>query len=163
QAGRGGGALRREELPAPRAAARPVPARRQIPGAGALGLVLPGPLRRPLHRCSLRTDGARRRPAGSDRARRRRRWLMQLDILAIGAHPDDLELGCGGTLAQAAMAGRRVGVLHLTRGEAGTRGTVEERRIEAENAAAALGAATLDWLDLGDGSLRHGPAEEDAL
>lgn len=88
---------------------------------------------------------------------------MVLDILAIGAHPDDVELGCGGTLAQAAQAGKRVGILHLTRGEASTRGSVEERRVEAENAAEALGAATLDWLDLGDGILRHGPGEEDVL
>lgn len=88
---------------------------------------------------------------------------MPLDILAIGAHPDDVELACGGTLAQAVAAGRRVGILHLTRGENSTRGTVEERRVEAENAAAALGVASLDWLDLGDGVLRHGPAEEDAL
>lgn len=88
---------------------------------------------------------------------------MHLDLLAIGAHPDDVELACGGTLAQAAARGRRVGILHLTRGEAGTRGTAEERRGEAENAAAALGAVSLDFLDLGDGRLRTGEAEEDEL
>ena len=74
-----------------------------------------------------------------------------------------MELACGGTLAKLARAGRRVGILHLTRGEAGTRGTAEERRREAEAAAAALGAVELVFLDCGDGALRHGPAEEDAL
>lgn len=86
-----------------------------------------------------------------------------LDVLAIGPHPDDVELACGGTLARLARAGRRVGILHLTRGEAGTRGTAEQRRREAEAAAAALGAVELVLLDCGDGALRHAPAEEDAL
>jgi len=88
---------------------------------------------------------------------------MKLDVLAIGAHPDDVELACGATLAQLAHAGRRVGILHLTRGEAGTRGTTEQRLVEAERAAAALGAVELSFLDCGDGSLRTGPEEEDAL
>lgn len=88
---------------------------------------------------------------------------MNLDLLAVGAHPDDVELCAGGTLAKAAAAGRRTGIVHLTRGEAGTRGTVAERRREAEAAAAALGAASLDFLDCGDGDLRTGTAEVDAL
>jgi bacillithiol biosynthesis deacetylase BshB1 len=88
---------------------------------------------------------------------------QKLDVLAIGAHPDDVELGCGGTLATLVAAGRRVGILHLTRGEAGTRGTAEERRDEAGRAAAVLGAAELDVLDCGDGRLRAGEDEEDAL
>jgi bacillithiol biosynthesis deacetylase BshB1 len=88
---------------------------------------------------------------------------MKLDVLAIGAHPDDIELGCGGTLALLARRGRKVGILHLTRGERGTRGTAEERRAEAERAAEALGAVELAFLDCGDGGLRTGPAEEDAL
>jgi bacillithiol biosynthesis deacetylase BshB1 len=87
----------------------------------------------------------------------------KLDVLAIGPHPDDLELGCGGTLALLARQGRKVGVLHLTRGERGTRGTAEGRRREAERAAEALGAVELDFLDCGDGNLRTGEAEEDAL
>jgi len=86
-----------------------------------------------------------------------------LDVLAIGAHPDDVELGCGGTVALLAQAGHRVGLLHLTRGEAGTRGTAEERGTEARAAADALGAAAVLYLDCGDGRLRHGTAEEDAL
>ncbi|PYQ56442.1 MAG: hypothetical protein DMF53_25475 [Acidobacteria bacterium] len=88
---------------------------------------------------------------------------MKLDVLAIGAHPDDVELGCGGTLAVLASQRRRVGILHLTRGEMGTRGTAEERIAEAESAARVLGAVEMDFLDCGDGGLRTGPAEEDAL
>lgn len=88
---------------------------------------------------------------------------MKLDLLAISPHPDDAELACGGTLAQAAEAGSRVGLLHLTRGEAGTRGTVEGRRREAECAAEALGAVALELMDCGDGALRTGSTEEDAL
>jgi bacillithiol biosynthesis deacetylase BshB1 len=89
--------------------------------------------------------------------------MSRLDVLAVGAHPDDVELGCGGTLALLARQGRRVGIVHLTRGERGTRGSAEERRSEAEAAAAALGAAALAVLDCGDGALRTGEAEEDAL
>ncbi len=88
---------------------------------------------------------------------------MKLDLLAVGAHPDDVELGCGGTVALLAEQGRKVGILHLTRGESGTRGTVEEREAEARAAASALGAVAVDFLDCGDGSLRRGVAEEDAL
>jgi len=86
-----------------------------------------------------------------------------LDVLAIGPHPDDIELGCGGTVATLVAAGRRVGFLHLSCGEAGTRGTPAERRREAEAAAEVLGAASVDFLDLGDGAMRTGPEEEDAV
>jgi bacillithiol biosynthesis deacetylase BshB1 len=88
---------------------------------------------------------------------------VRLDVLAIGAHPDDVELCCGGTLAKLAQSGRRVGILHLTRGEAGTRGTPDEREREARAAAAALGAVAVDFADCGDGGLRTGPDEEDAV
>ena len=88
---------------------------------------------------------------------------MNLDVLAIGAHPDDVELGCGGTVALLAQKGKRVGIVHLTRGERGTRGTLEDRLMEAEKAAEELGAATLEFLDCGDGALRNSEAEEDAL
>ncbi|MFL6202386.1 MAG: bacillithiol biosynthesis deacetylase BshB1 [Thermoanaerobaculia bacterium] len=88
---------------------------------------------------------------------------MKLDVLAIGSHPDDVELGCGGTLALLAKQGKKVGILHLTRGERGTRGTVEERRQEAEDAGKALGAVEVGFLDCGDGAFRTGEAEEDAL
>ncbi len=66
-------------------------------------------------------------------------------------------------MALLAAQGKRVGILHLTSGEAGTRGTARERRLEAEKAAAALGVVALAFLDCGDGSLRTGEAEEDAL
>jgi bacillithiol biosynthesis deacetylase BshB1 len=89
--------------------------------------------------------------------------MTKLDVLAIGPHPDDVELSCGGTLALCARQGRRVGILHLSRGESGTRGTSEQRLAEAEQAAAALGAVELAFLDFGDGALRHGQPEEDAL
>ena len=52
---------------------------------------------------------------------------MKLDILAFGAHPDDVELGCGATLAKEISKGKRVGIIDLTRGELGTRGTAEIR------------------------------------
>jgi N-acetylglucosamine malate deacetylase 1 len=89
--------------------------------------------------------------------------VTTLDVLAIGAHPDDVELGCGATLAKLERAGRRVGILHLTSGEAGTRGSVDERRREAARAGEILGAASVEFLALGDGALRTGPAEEDEL
>jgi bacillithiol biosynthesis deacetylase BshB1 len=88
---------------------------------------------------------------------------LRLDVLAIGSHPDDVELGCGATLALLAAAGRSVGILHLTRVEAGTRGTAEERETEARAAAEALGATAVDFLDCGDGRLRMGEPEEDAV
>ena len=86
-----------------------------------------------------------------------------MDALAIGSHPDDVEIACGATLALLAKRGRRVGILHLSCGEGGTRGTTAERRVEAEDAAAALGAVELDFLDFGDGRMRTGQEEEDLL
>jgi N-acetylglucosamine malate deacetylase 1 len=77
----------------------------------------------------------------------------RLDLLAIGAHPDDVELFCGGTLALLARMGRRVGLAHLTRGESGTRGSAEIRAKESAEAARALGASSSVTLDLGDGRL----------
>jgi bacillithiol biosynthesis deacetylase BshB1 len=73
-----------------------------------------------------------------------------LDLLAIGAHPDDVELFAGGTIARLARAGRRVVVLSLTRGEAATRGSVEIRAAEAAEADRILGVAERVTLDLGD-------------
>ncbi len=78
----------------------------------------------------------------------------EVDILAVGAHPDDVELGAGGTLALMAMRGRTFGILDMTRGEAGTRGTPEIRAQEAEESARILGASFWKVLDLGDGCLR---------
>jgi bacillithiol biosynthesis deacetylase BshB1 len=88
---------------------------------------------------------------------------LTLDVLAIGAHPDDVEIGCGGTIARLSAAGRRVGILHLTSGEAGTRGTPEQRRREAAEAGRLLGAERVEYLELGDGGLRAGRDAEDDL
>ncbi len=74
----------------------------------------------------------------------------QLDVLAIAAHPDDVELSVGGTLIKLASIGYRTGILDMTRGEAGTRGTPELRQQEAEQAAKILGVSIRENLDLGD-------------
>jgi len=76
---------------------------------------------------------------------------MRLDILAIGAHPDDVELGCGGTIAKEISLGKKVGILDLTRGELGTRGSAEIRNKEALNAAKILGVVVRENLMLADG------------
>lgn len=76
---------------------------------------------------------------------------MKLDILAVGAHPDDVELGCGATLAKEIAKGKKVGILDLTRGELGTRGSAEIRDIEAKNAAKILGVSIRENLALADG------------
>jgi len=85
---------------------------------------------------------------------------VPVDVLAFGAHPDDLELGCGGALVALARRGYRFGLCDLTRGEAGTRGTPETRAGEALRSAAILGAAFRVALDLGDGALRTDRAAE---
>lgn len=76
---------------------------------------------------------------------------MKLDILAIGAHPDDVELGCGATVAKMVAEGKTVGILDLTRGELGTRGTAETRKQEAADAAKILGVAFRENLGFRDG------------
>ena len=86
-----------------------------------------------------------------------------VDILAVGAHPDDVELGCGATLSKAAGEGLRTGIVSLTRGELGTRGTPSQRAREAEQAAEILSVSALRILDCGDGGLQTGPAQEDAF
>ncbi|WP_353195754.1 bacillithiol biosynthesis deacetylase BshB1 [Parapedobacter defluvii] len=79
----------------------------------------------------------------------------QLDILVITVHPDDAELGCGGTLAKQVAMGRKVGIVDLTRGELGTRGTPEIRKAEAENAAAILGLSVRENLGMRDGFFQN--------
>lgn len=76
---------------------------------------------------------------------------MKLDILAFGVHPDDVELGCSGTLMAAMAEGKKVGIIDLTRGELGTRGTAETRKTEAANAAALMGITVRENLGLADG------------
>lgn len=76
---------------------------------------------------------------------------MKLDILAIGAHPDDVEMSCGGTLAKEIANGKKVGILDLTRGELGTRGSAEIRDEESANAAKILGVHMRHNLAFADG------------
>ncbi len=76
---------------------------------------------------------------------------MKLDILAIGAHPDDVELGCGATLAKEVSNGKKVGIIDLTRGELGTRGTAETRESESNKAASILGVAFRENMEFADG------------
>ncbi len=78
-----------------------------------------------------------------------------LDILAIAAHRDDVEQTCGGTLLRAAQRGQRTGILDLTRGEMGTRGTAEDRAREAADAAQILGASWREALDIPDGRVEN--------
>lgn len=76
---------------------------------------------------------------------------MKLDILAFGAHPDDVELGCSGTIAKEVALGKKVGIIDLTRGELGTRGSVAIRNTEAVAAAEILGISVRENLDMRDG------------
>jgi len=76
---------------------------------------------------------------------------MKLDILAFGAHPDDVELGCGATIAKEIALGKKVGIVDLTRGELGTRGSADLRDIEAKNAAKILGVTVRENLAFADG------------
>ena len=76
---------------------------------------------------------------------------MKLDILAFGAHPDDVELGCGGTILKEISLGKKVGVVDLTRGELGTRGSAAIRDQEANAAAKILGVVARENLEMRDG------------
>lgn len=76
-----------------------------------------------------------------------------LDMLAVGAHPDDVDLTIGGLVARMTRMGKKVGILDLTRGEMGSRGTPESRESEAKAAAEILGVESRQNLDLGDGQL----------
>ena len=76
---------------------------------------------------------------------------MKLDILAFGAHPDDVELGCSGTIAKEVSLGKKVGIIDLTRGELGTRGSVEIRNSESAKASEILGVVVRENLDMRDG------------
>ena len=76
---------------------------------------------------------------------------MKLDVLAIGAHPDDVELGCSGVLIKEVKKGKKVGIVDLTQGELGTRGTVETRYQEAADAAKIIGVHVRENLKMRDG------------
>ncbi|MGB5645821.1 bacillithiol biosynthesis deacetylase BshB1 [Muriicola sp.] len=76
---------------------------------------------------------------------------MKLDILVFGAHPDDAELGAGGTIAKEISLGKKVGVIDLTRGELGTRGSAEIREKEAATSAEILGLSIRENMEFADG------------
>lgn len=76
---------------------------------------------------------------------------IKLDILAFGAHPDDVELGCGGTIAKEIANGKKVGIIDLTRGELGTRGDSKTRDIESSDASKILGLEIRENLGFRDG------------
>lgn len=88
---------------------------------------------------------------------------MKLDILALAVHPDDVELSCAGTLMAHAAQGMQVGVVDLTRGELGTRGTPELRAKEAQAAAKVMGLAVRENLELADGFFRNDTMEQMAV
>lgn len=80
---------------------------------------------------------------------------MKLDVLAIGVHPDDVELGCSGTLINEIKRGKKAGIIDLTRGELGTRGTAEIRDAEAAKAAAIIGVHVRENLKMADGFFKN--------
>src|ERR1700750_729474 len=80
---------------------------------------------------------------------------MKLDLLAIGVHPDDVELGCSGVIINEIQRGRKVGIVDLTQGELGTRGSVEARYKESANAARVMGVHVRENLKMRDGFFRN--------
>ena len=80
---------------------------------------------------------------------------MKLDILAVAAHPDDVELGCSGTLLMEIKNGKKVGIVDLTQGELGTRGTIETRKAEAEKSAKVMGVSVRENLKMADGFFQN--------
>jgi len=89
--------------------------------------------------------------------------MIKLDILAIGAHPDDVELGCSATIAKEISRGKKVGVLDLTRGELGTRGSAEIRDEEAASAAEILGLTIRENLGFKDGFFMNDEVHQKAV
>lgn len=85
---------------------------------------------------------------------------MKLDILAFGAHPDDVELGCGATIAKEISLGKKVGIVDLTRGELGTRGSADLRDKEAAKAAEILGVSVRENLRFRDGFFKNDEAHQ---
>lgn len=88
---------------------------------------------------------------------------MKLDILAITAHPDDVELCCAGTLLSQIALGKKVGIIDLTRGELGTRGTPEGRIQEGKDAAEILGITVRENVELADGFFANNEAHQKAI
>ena len=81
------------------------------------------------------------------------KFKKELDVLFFAAHPDDAELCCGGTIAALVNAGKKTGIIDLTRGELGTRGSVKQREIEARKASEILGIDTRENLGIRDGNI----------
>ena len=81
--------------------------------------------------------------------------MNKVDILAIGAHPDDVELGCAATIAKEVSLGKKVAIVDLTQGELGTRGSAELRKMEAANAAKVLGVSYRENLKFADGFFKN--------
>lgn len=88
---------------------------------------------------------------------------MSVDVLAIGAHPDDVELGVGGTILRLAQDGYSVGILDLTLGELGSRGSVEERMKEAQDASERLQVSARYNAELPDGGLQNTPEQRNEI
>jgi len=86
--------------------------------------------------------------------------LMKVDILAVGVHPDDVELSCSGTLIQEIKSGKRVAIVDLTEGELGTRGTVHSRYEEAAKAAMIMGVHARENLRMRDGFIMNDEAHQ---
>jgi bacillithiol biosynthesis deacetylase BshB1 len=80
---------------------------------------------------------------------------MKLDVLAIGSHPDDVELGCSGTLIKEIKRGKKAGIIDLTQGEMGTRGTIETRYQEAAESAKIIGLSIRENLKMRDGFFKN--------
>jgi bacillithiol biosynthesis deacetylase BshB1 len=89
--------------------------------------------------------------------------MEKLDLLVIAAHPDDAELGCGGTIARLVQEGRKVGIVDLTQGELGTRGTPELRIQEATEAGNILGIHARENLGLRDGRFENSEQDQIAV
>jgi bacillithiol biosynthesis deacetylase BshB1 len=85
---------------------------------------------------------------------------LKLDILVLAAHPDDAEISCAGTIAHHVAMGHKVGIVDFTKGELGTRGTVEIRATEAAAAAAILGVSVRENLGLKDGFFQNDPTHQ---
>ena len=85
---------------------------------------------------------------------------MKLDLLAIGVHPDDVELGCSGTLINEIKNGKKAGIVDLTQGELGSRGTIETRYAEAARAAEIIGVSVRENLKMRDGFFRNDEAHQ---
>ena len=88
---------------------------------------------------------------------------MKVDILAIGAHPDDVELGCGATIGKEIAHGKTVGIIDLTRGELGTRGTAETRDKESNRSAEILGVSFRENMEFADGFFTNDKTHQLAL